>query len=559
MHVPKLGALTSPLRKSGRPDWIQNIQQRLNLGKKQQTLILEIGEDWIKLLGLVQAGQEKKITCLEAISINGANELLKSEKIGQFLKKNNFKPQYTYILHPSQNLTTRILSLPSTDPNEIKDIIALQAVKQTPYTKEEISTGFHIIDSDGTGYSRVFLAISHRDVASAYFRIGEFGGVSANQINISLEGVRSWYEAANLAKERETATVLLDVDWASTEVLILQGSKMIFSRSMSFGLKHLEERTMAVETEFLPELQRSLDAGAPELKGAVISRIILTGISKKIQDAVPVIARELSLPCEYVFNFQPFAEKVAQTLQDSIQKCSCSFAALLGFAFNPHPADINLIPSQIEAKKGLEDRAKDLAILGSLLLALVMLISVISFEKIYKKDQYLKYLKSEYSKIEAPAEEVERVVAKMKLASEQLNIGGNLLDVLYEITEVLPPNIYLTSVQYNALESNMVIRGMSEEMSAVFKLLSTLEAAPHLEFVKTRSVTKRKIDDKEMAEFEISAEIATSKQGSNPSPKVETASTEVSPAPAAETTETAAKSEPAPEVHVENGAEEQVK
>lgn len=477
-------------------------------------LILEIGDEWLKMAGVLEVHGKRKLVHLGVESIQNVTDLEKGEKIARFLKKMSFKPRRVFVLHPAHNLTTRILSLPSTDPDEIRDIIDLQAVKQTPYNKEDITTSFHVIETEASGYSKVLLAISHRDIATAYFETVEWARISPDAINISLEGSRSWYKRL-LSLETETApdspVLLLDVDWSGTNFLILRGDKMIFSRSMSLGVQHLAEKGEGVEESFVSEVQRSLEFCKAEFPDQTISKVVVTGMSAAIKAMVPALEKELKVPCLCVFNFEPFEGEVAPKVQEGVKGAFCSLAAVLGFAWNPEPMSLNLIPSQIETQKGLEHRAKDLAITGSLLLGIICLASIVFLGKIYKKEQYLVWLKQQYEKVREPSEEVQRAVAKMKLAEDQMNLQGNILDILSDINASLPDDIYLTALQYQANENMVLMRGIAPEMSAVFKLLTTLEETPHLELVKTRNVTKGKAQEKDVAEFEITANVTGSK------------------------------------------------
>src|SRR5205823_5067615 len=110
------------------------------------------------------------------------------------------------------NLTTRILALPSVDPREIKDIVELQAVKQTPYTREEITSGFYRLESDASGYSRILLAIAHRDTPTRYFRIAELAGLLADRITVSVEGVEAWFQMAMSREQPDAAKIVLLLD-----------------------------------------------------------------------------------------------------------------------------------------------------------------------------------------------------------------------------------------------------------------------------------------------------------------------------------------------------------
>ncbi len=480
---------------------------RLPMGKKKQILVLEIGEEWLKIAGAEEKGPDRKIVFLTAQSIQGFSELDIAQAISQFLLARNFKPDTVIISHPTHNLTMRILALPSTDPKEIKDIVDLQAVKQTPYTRDEITTDFDLIESDPSGYSRVLVAISHRDVASRYYRIAELARLTPERIALSLGGIRHWFKMLKNAIDEKENILLLDVDWGTTDLLILKNGKIVFSRSLGIGAKQLGQAGAAMDQEFLKEVQRSMESGNAELKDEKIGRLVLTGTeTPPLKDLCALLARELNMPCEVIGVAREIPGSFLSPSADQIKEFTVSFAALTGLSLSVQPTEINLLPPEIQVRKGLEERSRDLAFLGTLLLALVMIVSLTSFEKIYKKNNDLNLLKKEYEKIRPEAEGLERLVAKMKLAQLQAS-GGSFMDALRDVNQIIPDNITLTAFDYNGQDKNVTIRGLSAEMSAVFQFLSTLEATPELEFVKTRNVTKRKVGDKDMAEFEIVANL----------------------------------------------------
>lgn len=468
---------------------------------KKQILSLEIGDSWIKMAA-VRDGQ---VAALEASLIEGESDLDISQKITAFLKKESLKPTDVILSHPSHNLTTRILSLPSVDPKEIKDIVDLQAVKQTPYSREEITAGFQILDSDASGYSRVLVTISHREVAARYFKIVELAGLYQTRMTASLEGARGWFKTLSKGKPvKEEPFLFLDVDWTTTDLHLFSGDKIIYSRSIGLGAKNLMGQGAAVENEFVREIQRSMESGMSELKGSTIGSIVMSGVQKPLKDFSAALVRELNLPCEVLGGLEGIPSALPPSATDDY---SVSFVTVMGIALTPSAITIDLTPAEIQVRKSIEQRAKDLAFTGTLLLALISLVSLISVEKIYKRSGYLSQLKKQYQSISSEAESVERLVAKMKLAQDQATGQNGVLDVLKDITEVIPPNIVLSAMNYNSQDRSIVIRGVSSEMSGVFQFLTTLEGTPVLEQVKTRNVSKRKTADKELAEFEISANI----------------------------------------------------
>lgn len=509
----KLPALRLPqFKMPALPGLALRVPPFLIAGKKRRILVAEMGEEWMKVAACLEDGKKKKVKFISAFPLKDVSETALAQKINELLQSQTFKPTDVLITEPTNRLTIRLLMLPSTEPREIKDILELQAVKQTPYSREEITTGFHIIGHDGGGYSRVLLAIAHRDVVSRDFRILETAKLAAGRVAPSLEGIQNWYchvEAKQAEAETESKTILLlDVDWNFSELLILTDRRLIFNRSLSIGAKHIKEQGLVMEGELLREVQRSMESAQPELKEHKITQVVLTGTSAPQKNLLALLSRELNMPCEIVPVFRNFEEIIPAAQMDSVKDLPLSFASLLGQLLNPASTGINLLPAEIMVRKTLEEHARDLALLGTLLLGLMMLISAVSFEKIYKRGAYRKMLETEYDSIRREAGEVERLVAKMRLAQEQRGSGEGFLDVLHGINAVIPNDIYLTSFQYEDKDKQLVIRGISEsEMPAVFQFVAALEGTDHLKSVKARNVSKKKVDNIDVSEFEIIAGI----------------------------------------------------
>lgn len=477
----------------------------------KSTVAIEIGELWLKIACASEVKKGKfRLTHAAAEPIQGLSAVEVSQKILSFSRQHALKAGKVLISFPTQHLTARILSLPSIDPKEIADIVELQAVKQTPYSREEITSGFRILSSDASGYSRIFLAIAHRDTASQYFQVAEMALLLPNQISPAIEGLRLWAQKAvsPVQVESDELILLLDVDAGATEFVILNGTKFLFGRSLAVGSLQLQQGQTA-ETEFLREVTRTLESGGEDFQSAKVSRILVTGAQDAIKTVAALLSRELNLPSDVVPAFQPWSDQVASQPSAEIAAKPVSFSSLTGHLLSAEVSPVNLMPPEVRMRKQLEERAKELAFMGTLFLTLVMLGSMVAFEKIYKRNTYLDFLKKEYEEIRTPAEEVEKLTGKIHLAHEQMSGGGGFLEVMNDINDLVPENIIMTSVQYSGKDRNVVLRGLSKEMSAVFQFLSTLEAAPYLEMVKTRNVTKRKVEDQELSEFEIVASIAS--------------------------------------------------
>ncbi len=513
MKLPKMPKLPEKLSLSQVKGWIN--LRGISAGKS--ILVAEIGDERLKLMGVAEDIKKRRILWWTGESIQDLSDLEISQKIGQIVQKKLFKPTHLLLCHPAKQLTARILALPATDPNEIRDIVDLQAVKQTPYSKEEITAGFHIMDRDAAGYSSVLLAVAHRDVSNRYCHIAELARLFPDQLVPAPEAQLAWFVRAKAKEAGEgQVTLLLDVDLTSADLTIISGRRMVFNRTIAIGARQMSQQ-MAMQAEFQREVERSLEAGSADLKEEKISHVILTGMTGPLKELSALLSREMNLPCEVLTVFEGIKDNLDPASLDTLTgpeppESVGSFAAVAGLALEPRPS-INLIPAEIQIRKAVEQRGRDLALMGTLLISFMMLSSLIVFEKIYKRGQYLTQLEKAYASVRTESEGLERLVAKMQLAREQVAGGGNFMDVFLDVHQVIPDNIQLTSFKYDGREKGVVLRGISAEMSAVFQFISILEAAPHLGFVKTRSVTKRMMGEKELAEFEIVAQIEEPAEG----------------------------------------------
>jgi Tfp pilus assembly protein PilN len=99
-----------------------------------------------------------------------------------------------------------------------------------------------------------------------------------------------------------------------------------------------------------------------------------------------------------------------------------------------------------------------------------------------------------------------RQIDEMKKKSEVLRAQAfeaiKVIDILSELHQLIPENLILFILIYE--EGNQVIlRGQSQDLSSVFKSISTLEKSKFFKSAKVRYATRRKTQTGEVIDFEI--------------------------------------------------------
>ncbi len=102
--------------------------------------VLSLDGQWLKVLHVQGRTFARTVTALIAHRIEGMNEPDVLTWLQEAWASSHLEAGTVLIANPSHLTTTRVFTLPATDPAEIREIVELQAEKHTPYAKEEILT-----------------------------------------------------------------------------------------------------------------------------------------------------------------------------------------------------------------------------------------------------------------------------------------------------------------------------------------------------------------------------------------------------------------------------------
>ena len=287
---------------------------KLSFKKRQRVIFaLEIGREWIKaavskenktlpLRGIGRSILLDKdgfeIVKLAAKKTAGSEERAIADAVKALIRDLKLH-QFTLVVSlPRHSVTVRYLRLPSLNPVEIEEMTKLQAIKQLPYSKEELVIAHKILERDTEGYSKVMLVAVHRNVLDKYLNILKMCGLEPELVALSSEAINQYSAAANpLAKEDASGAIaLIDIDLFFTEVQIECRGSLIFSRSLHHGLKNLEGEKQ--KRNWIEEIKLSFNTYAREKNSVDITKAVLTGAAWKKADLDRVLSEDLKLPVE---------------------------------------------------------------------------------------------------------------------------------------------------------------------------------------------------------------------------------------------------------------------
>lgn len=480
---------------------------------KKSLLAIEIDDCIFKVLQAQSTSKGWHVEKFGVNDISGKSDDDVVTIIKDALHKLKIKRSNAILVIPRSLVTVRYLQLPTTNPNELKNMIDMQVVRQIPYTREEMIYDYHIIGLTEEGYTKVLLVIAHRDIVSKYLKILEHVGIVPDSIELDSLSIVELCRFVNAGKDKifvdEKPIVILDIDYANTNIVILKGGVPTFTRAVSIGNMQLSGKTPPPVgkdwvAEWVGEINRSLIVFQRE-QAVNIEKVVVIGQSQ-------VIAGKLSFPGSS-FDLTPYLEGVSlKDLCLGEGGTEVSFLSLLGAIREWPNTSVNLIPEEIINIRISRQKRKSLLVTGLLVAGIIGTLGLTFDKKIQDRKVYLSLLEKRLKETSPMAKELEIKKERLALIKKQISVSGSSLDILREFYSIIPQRTSLNVFIYDDIQG-VSIKGASPAMSEVFDLIPKLENSMYFENVINRYATQRKIKGQELTEFHIDCSITIPEEG----------------------------------------------
>ena len=469
----------------------------LNLFKKSgASVVVEIGTDCIKILQILTRKKQTE-THLKTKSISEIREPLR-EAIPKILKEVELQSRHVTTYLPRNMVNLRLIEIPSTEYGEIDDIVKMQAVKQTPYSRNEVVISYAVTASrKEEGYSDVVIAFCQRKFVDERLDILENSGLKVDRIGISSEGLLRWY----LKRQKENGlavsggvVMLVDPDTTSTDVVFCKNGSFAFSRGFSFALTDPAGADTAVR--YGEELKRVVKLTLDEAGLDSPEKAVLAGPVGKFSCLREKMEEVLEIPVELM---DPAMD---MDFARGPEESSPSITSLVGFGNDGAQLLFDLTPEEVKLKHLVKKRGKQLMLTGALSLALIAAVLFFIGGDFYKRLHYISELEKNIERTSEAASDVEGKVKKLKMIQNRTNADKSFLKYLKEISASIPHSVHFDSLDYMDGDK-IILKGYAGEMSEVFEYAKALENLKIFKTVKSEQVSKKKMGDKNMSEFEI--------------------------------------------------------
>jgi Tfp pilus assembly protein PilN len=351
-----------------------------------------------------------------------------------FLKEFDLNHLAAHVVLPNDAVTVRVLSLPPLGTKELEAAVAFQIDSLHPYSEsDDVAYAWSKLSRPGA----VLVAIARREVIQKYSTLFAEAGIKLASVTVSAAAIHA--SLGLLAKRATAGFAALDEDEAGLEFYGESDSRAVLSFHATSGGPRTESY---VRSELRLPVDQPLEPlrdllPEPHRKGEVSD---LTALAKPPYASVRSYCAALTAACPLL----------------------------------THP--LNLLP---EEQRESNSRMIYLAPAVAILLLLVAGV-VYAVQGPWQREAYLKTLNAEITKLEPAARRSKQLDKDMADAMSRIRQVDAFrsrskadLDVLNELSRVLPPPIYLDSLEVKRTE--VFVSGEAESAAG---LLKEIDASP---------------------------------------------------------------------------------
>jgi Tfp pilus assembly protein PilN len=394
---------------------------------------------------------------------------------------------------PRKDIVLRYLDLPSEVEENLKQVMHYQVQSFEPTEEDKYYYDYSLLR--GAGSSKrlsILLAMVKKSTLDEYLRLLRGFGIAPVAVAGSSMGLANVF-LYNRRDLQNKTYILADVKASSVEVVALKNGVIAYSR----------EAPREGDQSWKDLLRREVDEAASKIRLAPessLEQIVLAGESsesayEEMKAALP--------DCKLMKNFIP--GEVPGENKAYIQEA----ASTLGLAYSSmtwNPAvKVNLLPDALRIHQ-TRWAYVPAAILG---LAILVLLFALGFHQVFQNRALLRDLDQQILSLKTPVERAQTYRSKadameksIRSVEELLRSRDMNLEILRELTTILPPDTYLNI--YSNRNGSIQIGGFG---SSPYDLIPKLERSPLIkDAVQRQTILRDNRTGKDRFSFEMKLE-----------------------------------------------------
>lgn len=417
--------------------------------------------------------------------------------IAESLKRHNLKHRRVVVDVPRDRAVINRLRLPPTPLNELAAAVRFQAMRELPFSLEEAEIDYVVMNREGALATEVLLAAVRREVLE---RVRQTcAAAHLTPVRIGLRPYANLVAVSQLPATLERRTLFVDVGPTGTEIDVLRGRVLAFSRSAQVNAPLLgedagdrtipisakaeqaeielaESNEQAIVDELLVEVTRSLQAYRATETNAGLDQIVVAGGTGLEPALLEALEKKFNLP---TMLFDPTA--VLGVRPEEAVKLR-AFSAALGLAWGLS-RDGLLELDFLNPKKPQPPRAdlyRRLRIGGIAAAVLILSVTTWLISDTWSMSSQLERLRKQNNERQARLQEITRLDMRARAAGDwnEQSHRGVWLDHILRLTDSavdIGKKMLLTDIVCDADSATITVKLAADSWDTVAEYIDNLE------------------------------------------------------------------------------------
>jgi len=361
-----------------------------------------------------------------------------ANKLKEFAAKHHLAEDPVYTILPRHDITARILTLPSQDPQELDSMVRLSAEEFVPFPLEELIIDQSILQKLPDGQARVLTIFAHYEVVEAHIAFLQEARIDPEQIYLSTACLAT--AAGAVVGPRERSFALVNLAPGGLEIIVIENNQLEYGRAIASMQEWDMEGPTAEEAleELAVETRASLTAYRRESEtGEGVDAVYLCSGFADVTRPCENLFHELGQECTPARFARDLITHGAEHLSENLAYPVAMLGAAL-IAQGRGNVKIQLLPQTLldaREKVGTRKTAIRFAIIAAaIFLALIGLYA----EAVYQRTSYQQQLRNRIEAIRPHAEGINSKQRQLRILQRQLERSGGAVELLAAICDVLP-------------------------------------------------------------------------------------------------------------------------
>ena len=394
------------------------------------------------------------------------------QEIASFFKSSGLSKENIVLGIPRRDLILRYLDLPGEVLDDLKQVIHYQVQSFEPTEEDRFCYDYALLNRGGDGKRlSVLLVMIRRSLLDEHLQILNALGIRPTLVTGSSMALSNLFLRSRSDLQDKTY-VLVDLSPSSMELIVLRRGAFAYSRPVP---KQAGQSWAELMLQELNEATSKLRLEPEE----TLEKIVLTG--EAAESAHAELAAVLQ-DCELIRNAVDL--KIAGPHRPRVQEAAnCIGLAYTGMVRRA-PIRINLLPQELRTHQTRWAYVPAAILTLAILILAIVLACHRTFQNqalVRKLDREIEALKQPVQKVQSLRSEAEELEKRIRILEDRLCNRDMNLEILRELTNLLPPDTYLMTYTYR--EGVIQMAGVS---ASAPNLISLLEKSPLLKDVTQR-------------------------------------------------------------------------